>query len=205
MADDRDDEATDAPLSLRERRRQQTRREIINAYAELSLERGFNNFTIQDIADRVGISHRTLYRYFKNREAIVAGLEEEVARQVFDPSEDPTLDRAAALRHNYRVFGEYRKPMLVHSLMIQAEMVAAPGRDSRSDFVRRMVEEQATNLSDIGKRQLFGLLRVVAGSLAWARLTSDEIGLTDEEAGAASAWAMDALIEASRSARGDLL
>ena len=184
-------------LPLRDRHRERTRLEIINAYADLSLERGFNNFTMQDIADRVGISHRTLYRYFENREAIVDGLDQEVGERVHGPGDDRFLDRAEALRHNYRVFGQYRKPMLVSSLMIEAGMFAAPGRKARDAYVRRLVEDRASNLNATGKRQLFGLLRLVAGATAWARLTSNEIGLTDDEAGAASAWAIGALVDAA--------
>ncbi len=183
------------PQPLKDRQREQIRLEIINAYADLSLERGFNNFTMQDIANRVGISHRTLYRYFKNREAIVDGLNEEVAERVYAPGDDRALDRAEVLRHNYRVFGEYRRPMLVCSLMIEAGLLAAPGRAARSEYFRQLVDARASNLDETGKRQLFGLLRLVAGSTAWARLTADDIGLTDDEAGAASAWALGALVD----------
>lgn len=185
------------PARLRDRNRELTRRHVIEAYAELSLEKGFNNFTMQDIADRVGISHRTLYRHFENREAIVAGLEAEVTAAVFDPRPEELRKTGEVLRHNYRVFGEYRKPMLVFSLMIEAGMLSAPGRGARTDRVRRVVNDRGQHLSDLGRRQLVGLLRLVAGSTAWARLTSDEIGLDDEEAAAASAWALQTLVDAA--------
>lgn len=182
---------------LRGRNRELTRGLIIEAYAELSLARGFNNFTMQDIADRVGISHRTLYRYFENREAIVEGLEAEITAEVFGPNSDTSMDRSEILRHNYMVFGQYRKPMIVYSLMIEAGMLTSPGRSSRTEYVRRLVDEGAPHMSDLGRRQVVGLLRVVAGSMAWARLTSEEIGLSDDDAGAASEWALKTLVEAA--------
>lgn len=191
--------------TLRHRHQERTRLEIIDAYAELSLERGFNSFTMQDIADRVGISHRTLYRYFENRDAIVDGLNREIAERVHAPGDDRFMDRAGLLRHNYRVFGAYRKPMLVCSLMIEAGMLSAPGRASRSEYVRQLVEDRGSNLNETGKRQLFGLLRLVASSTAWARLTSEDIGLSDDEAGAASAWAIGALVDAALKHEGDFL
>lgn len=203
MRRDRTNVEQPEPVPLRERNRELTRRLVIEAYAELSLERGFNNFTMQDIADRVGISHRTLYRYFENRDSIVAGLEAEITAEVYDPTSDGLVDTADVLRHNYQVFGQYRKPMLVFSLMIEAGMVTAPGRDTRTDYVRRMVDERGSHLSDLGRRQLVGLLRQIAGSMAWARLTSQEIGLGDEEAGAASAWALRTLAEAAERHQGE--
>lgn len=182
---------------LRDRNREQTRHLIIEAYADLSLERGFNNFTMQDIADRVGISHRTLYRYFENREAIVEGLDAEIAKEAYDAVSDWRVEGQGLLRHNYQVFGQYRRPMLVFTLMIEAGMIEAPARRARIEHTRRMIDESAHHLTDLGRRQLLGILRQVAGSMAWARMTSDEVGLSDEEAAAASAWAVATLMKAA--------
>ncbi len=191
------------PPSLRDRNRELTRRLIIEAYADLSLERGFNNFTIQDIADRVGISHRTLYRYFRHREAIVDGLSAEIAEKVYAPSLDQLTDGAGILRHNYQVFGQYRKAMLVVSLMVEGGMLEAPGRSARTEHIRQFAEAYSTHLNDLGRRQLLGLLRVVAGAMAWIRMTSSEIGLTDDDAGAASEWAIATLLQAAANQEGD--
>jgi len=185
------------------RNRERTRELVIEAYADLSLERGFNNFTMQDIADRVGISHRTLYRHFPDREAIVAGLYEEITEKVYAPGSNRFASSAEILRHNYRVFGQYRRAMLVGSLMIEAGMLEAPGRGARTEYIRQLVEEAAPGLDPLGRRQLLGLARVVAGAMAWARLTSDEIGLSDDEAGAASSWALEALLRAAADHEGD--
>ncbi len=190
--------------TLRERNRAATRQAIIEAYAELSLEQGFNNFTMQEIADRVGISHRTLYRYFDDRDAIVEGLYAEITEQAHAPGSDRFMDGSGLLRHNYRVFGRFRTPMLVGTLMIEAGMLEAPGRAARTEYLREKVEEAAPGLNELGRRQVLGLLRVVAGAMAWARMTGDEIGLDDDDAGAASAWAIDALLEAASREEGDL-
>ena len=183
--------------SLRDRNRERTRLDVINAYADLSLERGFNSFTMQDVADRVGISHRTLYRYFDNRDAIAHELNREIAARVYAPGDNRAEDPAQALRHNYKVFGEYRKAMLVCALMMEAGMLDSPHRHARSEYLRRVVDQFAPALGETAKRQLFGLLRVVAGALAWARMTSEEVGLSDDEAGAASAWALEVLLDAA--------
>ena len=196
------EQETETPR-LRDRNREQTRHLIMEAYADLSLEHGFNNFTMQDIADRVGISHRTLYRYFENRDAIVEGLNAEIAEKAYTSGSDWFMEGPDLLRHNYKLFGQYRRPMLVSSLMTEAGMLEAPRRKARVEYLRRVIEENAPHLSALGRRQLLGLIRQVAGSLAWARMTSDEIGLADEEAGAASAWAVAALVKAAADHEGE--
>lgn len=56
------------PLGLRERRRLQTQTEIHEAAISLFEEKGVAATTVQDIADRAGISARTFFRYFSSKE-----------------------------------------------------------------------------------------------------------------------------------------
>ncbi len=194
---------SDARPSLRDRQRQMTRRLILDAYADLSLEHGFDNFTMQDIADAAGISHRTLYRHYENREAILDGMAAEVDAEVMRPV-DTSLPPKGFLVHNYAVFGQYRKPMRLVALMREADITTAGGRDNRTQYMREVLKEVGPGLSDLGRQQLLGLSRLVAGAISWVRLTSDDIGLTDEQAGAAAEWAFHILIEAAEHHEGDL-
>lgn len=57
----------DAP-SLRARRRLDTEREIHRAALELFEEQGIQATTVQQIADRAGVSSRTFFRYFTRKE-----------------------------------------------------------------------------------------------------------------------------------------
>lgn len=60
--------------SLRARRRVQTRSEIHDAAVELVLERGFNEVTVDEIAEAAGVSPRTFFNYFPTKqEAIFPG------------------------------------------------------------------------------------------------------------------------------------
>ena len=192
---------TDTP-NLRNRQKQMTRQLIMDAYADLSLERGFNNFTMQDIADATGVSHRTLYRYFDNRDAILDEIAFEVTSQVQSP-DDLGFPPKGLLVHNYSVFGRYRKAMRLISLMREAGMVDEGGRDNRTQYVTEAVDRSFPHLSQIRRRQLVGLARLIAGGISWVRLTSDDVGLSDEEAGEAAEWALQVLFEAARNDEGD--
>lgn len=66
--------------SLRQRRREQTSREIQAAAVELAVERGWDDVGAEDIAEAAGVSLRTFYRYFTSKEAaLVPVLDPNVA------------------------------------------------------------------------------------------------------------------------------
>lgn len=59
-------------LGLRERRRRQTSADIRGAAVELAQARGWDKVTIEEICARAGISARTFFNYFPNKEAAIA-------------------------------------------------------------------------------------------------------------------------------------
>lgn len=58
----------EAPADLRTRRRADTHQEIHAAALELFEQQGVRNTTVQQIADRAGVSPRTFFRYFASKE-----------------------------------------------------------------------------------------------------------------------------------------
>lgn len=60
-----------APLTRAERRKQELRRDIIEAAFECFADKGYHATGIADIAVRLGIGHGTFYRYFENKRDIV--------------------------------------------------------------------------------------------------------------------------------------
>ncbi|SNT76536.1 TetR/AcrR family transcriptional regulator [Paracoccus seriniphilus] len=60
-------------LSLRERRRQQTARDIQFVTLELAVQHGLDHVTTEEIAAAAGISTRTFFNYFTNKESAAIG------------------------------------------------------------------------------------------------------------------------------------
>jgi AcrR family transcriptional regulator len=60
-------------LSLRQRRRSETAREIQNATLSLALLRGLDTITTEEIAVAAGVSTRTFFNYFTNKESATIG------------------------------------------------------------------------------------------------------------------------------------
>lgn len=61
-----------ATIASNTRHIQATRQAILDAGVELLLERRDDGFTVQDVADRAGLTHRTVYRYFPTRQELLA-------------------------------------------------------------------------------------------------------------------------------------
>src|ERR1700750_2229062 len=59
-------------LGLRERRRRQTSADIRGAAVNLAQSRGFDKVTIDEICIEAGISSRTFFNYFPNKESAIA-------------------------------------------------------------------------------------------------------------------------------------
>lgn len=61
-------------VSLRERKRTDTYRALHDAAAELVLDRGLQNVTVDEIAEQAGVSQRTFFNYFPTKEDAVLGV-----------------------------------------------------------------------------------------------------------------------------------
>jgi AcrR family transcriptional regulator len=59
-------------MGLRERRRRQTSADIRDAAVRLARQRGFDKVTIEEICVEAGISSRTFFNYFPNKESAIA-------------------------------------------------------------------------------------------------------------------------------------
>ena len=59
-------------------RRAQTRRAILDALAAVITETGGLGFSVQQVAERAGVTHRTVYNHFPTRDALNDALAEHV-------------------------------------------------------------------------------------------------------------------------------
>ncbi|MCV7424146.1 TetR/AcrR family transcriptional regulator [Mycobacterium yunnanensis] len=82
------DGAAGIPPSLRERKRQRTRVQLVSAAVELSRRHGFAQATIEQIAAAVDVSPRTFSRYFPTKEAAILSVVQDMA----DTAQDYLVD-----------------------------------------------------------------------------------------------------------------
>ncbi len=86
--------AVNGGLSLRERKKQQTRERISAVATELFVERGFDRVTIAEVAGAADVAKMTVTNYFPLKEDLVFDRHEEIRRLLADP----VASRAAGQR-----------------------------------------------------------------------------------------------------------
>jgi AcrR family transcriptional regulator len=69
-------------LTRHERRRQQTRRLLIQTALALVLEKGYDAISIQDITDRADLGRGTFYIHFKDKEEVIWTAFQDLFRQL---------------------------------------------------------------------------------------------------------------------------
>lgn len=86
-----------SPHSLRERKKDDTRRALTEAAYQLTLERGFDGFTVAEVADGAGVSRRTFSNYFTGKaECVMAAGEvyaERAVAQLIDADPAEPIDQ----------------------------------------------------------------------------------------------------------------
>jgi AcrR family transcriptional regulator len=88
---------------LRERKKRRTRQQISDVATTLFVVRGFDNVTVAEIAEIVGVSEKTVFNYFPTKESLVFDRAEEgIARMVAtlrerETGESPTKAMLRAL------------------------------------------------------------------------------------------------------------
>lgn len=184
--------------TLRRRRENPTREGILDALAETIDRQGLHDFSVQDVADRAGVSHRTVYRYFPSRKALLNGLAlklDELFRERGLPVlPESSHDIPVQLRTAFEVFGE--RPNLTRAVVVGALSTGTQPdvREERDRVFRERIEEAAGDLPHAEVRGASAVIRYLANSLAWVVLT-DQLGLDEDEVGDAAAWAVETLLE----------
>ncbi|WP_328321785.1 TetR/AcrR family transcriptional regulator [Streptomyces sp. NBC_00388] len=75
--------APGAPAGLRERKKQRTREALLRVALELFTTKGYEQTTIDEIADAVEVSQRTFFRYFASKEEAAFAVHDLVESQFF--------------------------------------------------------------------------------------------------------------------------
>ncbi|MBW2422354.1 MAG: TetR/AcrR family transcriptional regulator [Deltaproteobacteria bacterium] len=151
----------------RQREIERTRRDILEAAAEVFGTKGYESATIQDIADHVGYSAAALYNYFEGKQAIFEGLvrliEAEIA-ELLDFSGPPGLPFAEhldlMLRHQFEFADRRRGAFLVMlrlGVVDSALLPSSQGSIDRTEFsircFERLFEQHAQALGNHPPRQ----------------------------------------------------
>lgn len=189
---------------LRDRQVELTRDLILEALAELIVEGRLADFAVQDVADRAGVSHRTVYRHFASREALLDGFVPWVGERfrAVGAMEFPSRADDIAPLVRLKFAGLERLAPLVVALAKLDSATAAGSRVASKSLrtIRSSLAEVTGDLDPSLAEAVVWTIRTIWSHKTWAAL-NDEGGLDAAHAGAAAAWAIEVLIEALREGR----
>ena len=119
----------------RERKKRQTRDELMHHAARLFAQRGFDSVTTEDIAEAADVSQRTFFRHFPSKEAVLYGHVDELrdamaAALASRPPEEHVVDGVrAAVRTIADHYAEHRDEAYLQArLAAEFPSVAAHAR-----------------------------------------------------------------------------
>ena len=136
-------------LSRRERERQTRRQEIIDAARVVFARKGFNEATLDDVAELAEFGKGTLYNYFANKEALFASVLQDSFDQLMTIARE-TLGKAAPFAERIEAFvrGELSylltQPEGMYLMMREAHHM----RDRGSNPMMQLLPQLLTMLGD---------------------------------------------------------
>jgi AcrR family transcriptional regulator len=160
---------TEAELSLRERKKRQTRRALQRAAVALVAERGLDQVTVEDIAGAAEVSRRTFFNYFSSKEqalipqdpSLVERLPEAVAAR--PPGESPLQALRAVLTDALAEMAPDRQADLRHRALLRSEpRLLAAQLAAWAELERALVRAVAERTGADAERDLYPALVVAA-------------------------------------------
>ena len=184
--------------SIRERQRAVTRDAIRDAGIEVASELGFAAMTMDKVAERAGVSPSTVYRYFADRDALVAAIMERDYESIGSPPPTNADELAGAMESAMAGFD--RLPGLNRAIVIArvGQETDWTGRQERLEGLRYLLDEVTDHLDPDEARRAKAIIAYLSGGLAWLTM-ADESGLDGTEAGRAAGWAIRTLVADLRS------
>ncbi len=187
---------------LRTRQRDMARQVIVDACAELVTERHHLDFSMKEVAERAGVSLRTVYNHFAAREDLLDALGAVMDQQ--------NRELGSPDAHDLEVLGD-----LLHAVQANMEIferlggiseafaqlpLADVGRDAdhaaRTKLITDFIAQQMPSVPTDDARAIAIVLRHLLSHRSWFWLTR-EYGLDTAQVIAVVNWAIGTLIHAA--------
>lgn len=167
----------------------------MSALVEQLASEGLQDFSIADAAKTAGVSTRTIYRYFPNREALLDGVAEWVDQKFPDlPHPTNLIEILQLVRQG---FPEYDR----QSQLVRALLVTKLGKNVRSHlFAQRwqlteaLQPLQSKAETEEEGRAITALIQYLAMAETWNYLNG--CGIKGEQAGQVVAWVIELVVDA---------
>jgi AcrR family transcriptional regulator len=182
--------------------KQVTRDRILDALVEVVTREGVHAFTVQNVANAAGVAHRTVYRHFATREALLDGLDELIecrsrAAGIVPPDLGNAADLAAMAEQGYGNFDAFGDAMRAYVVISIALGRRVPGFDERTRAIRASIRGAYPGVTPAEVEEAAAVIRLLMGARAWFLLTKEQ-DMTTAAASRAVSRAIEALLSGLR-------
>lgn len=182
---------------LRAEQKEATRQRILDAAGRLMEDAELEEFSFAAIANEAGVQERTVYRHFPSKSALIEGLcawFQERVHYEFARTEHELL---AKPKETFPGFAENER-------LVRALWSSPQGREfrlsnvaERKEGIRAAIADAVRGLPPRQAKWMAAVVHVLLSSATWQTM-KDYWGLSGEEAGKASAMALELLLNAAR-------
>jgi AcrR family transcriptional regulator len=163
----------------------ETGRRILEATIELHRERFFDQVSLEDIAERAGVTVRTVIRRFGNKERLIEAAAEEGTRQImhqrYQASVGDVEDAVSNLVDHYEEWGDTALRLLAQEERVTAfRSITDAGRAFHQEWVERTFAPLLAKRPGEERRRLLAELIAVCDVYFWKLLRRD-LGLSREQ------------------------
>jgi AcrR family transcriptional regulator len=185
--------------------RQRTRRAILEAMVDVIMETNGIGFSVQAVADRAGVTHRTIYNHFPTREALCDAFSDYVDELLGASSgkPEPTWSLAslpALVEGLYQTLAMRDRHARAYVMLMIGNRRPMTAWRRRSVMAEKLIAGELSPRTPLTPRQVIAVIRMFVSTMGWHLLT-EQCGLTTSEAAAASAWATRRLLDAATAKR----
>ena len=185
--------------------RQRTRRAILEAMVDVIMAADGIGFSVQAVADRAGVTHRTIYNHFPTREALCDAFSDYVDELLAASGGVPPP--AWSLASLPQLVEELYQTLALRDRHARAYVMLMIGNRrpmsawrNRSLRAEQLIAREQSGRTPLTPRQVTAVIRMFASTMGWHLLT-EQSGLSTDEAAAASAWATRTLLDAAIATR----
>src|SRR5262245_39949454 len=182
--------------------RQRTRRAILEAMVDVIMDTNGIGFSVQAVADRAGVTHRTIYNHFPTREALCDAFSDHVDELLGASAgltEEPAWSLASLpvlVEGLYRTLALRDRHARAYVMLMIGNRRPMTAWRKRSLMAEKLVAREQSGQIPLTPRQVTAVVRMFASTMGWHLLT-EQCGLSTDEAAAASAWATRTLLDAA--------
>ena len=160
-------------------------------------------FSVQAVADRAGVTHRTIYNHFPTREALCDAFSDYVDELLSNGAPEPTWSLTSLpelVERLYRALAVRDRHARAYVMLMIGNRRPMSAWRRRSLMAEKLIAREQDAATPLTPRQVTAVIRMFASTMGWHLLT-EQCGLSTDEAATASAWATRSLLDAALAGR----